>query len=366
MFGFGTSQANLAYTISLSMIPLTMIVSGKLQAKIGCRYTLALGSIIFGTGMFLAGYTNGIAILYITYGFLGGAGIGLVYGCTVPNAVKWFPDKRGLAGGVIAGGFGFGAVLFAPLSANLIASIGVLSTFRIEGIAFVIVVILASLLVSPPPTGYVPAGWTPPAQAAGREVENYTTGGMLKKFKFWILWVMYTIGCVAGLMIIGHASPIGQERAGITPEAAASAVALLGIANTSGRLLWGAISDWIGRYRSLMIMYALTGVSLLLLNSAGSYWTFIISVMGVALCFGGVLGVFPSITADNFGTQHLGINYGVMFSAFGIAAFVGPRLAADIRESSGDYSLAFIIASCLSVAGILLTVLISITSKRKT
>ena len=366
MFGFSTSQASLAFTISLSLVPFAMILSGTLQSRIGARYTLMLGSIIFGAGIFLAGFTTGIAVLYITYGLLGGTGIGLIYGCTVPNAVKWFPDKRGLAGGVIAGGFGFGSFLFAPLSASLINSMDVLYTFRVEGIAYAIIVACAALLISPPPAGYKPEGWEPQVTAAVISAEGLTTGGMMKTVKFWILWIMYTIGCVAGLMIIGHASPIGQERVGLSPETAAGAVALLAVANTLGRLLWGAVSDWIGRYKALILMYAVTGVILLLLNGAGSYWLFVISIMGVALCFGGFLGVFPSITADSFGTLHLGINYGVMFTAYGLAAFIGPRLAAGIRESSGDYSLALIIASLLSVAGIVLTIFMSISIKKKT
>jgi len=365
MFGFSTSQASLAYTISLSLVPFAMILSGKLQGRIGARYTLVIGSIVFGVGIFLAGFTSGIAVLYLTYGFLGGVGIGIVYGCTIPNTVKWFPDRRGFAGGVIAGGFGFGSVVFAPLSTYLINSMDVLATFKIEGVVFFITIACASLLVTAPPPGYKPDGWEPPALAAGTSAVNLNTSEMVKTLKFWILWVMYTIGCVAGLMIIGHASPIGQEKIGISPEMAAAAVAFLGIANTAGRLLWGAISDWIGRYNTLILMYIVTGGMLLLLNSAGNYLIFVISVMGIALSFGGFMGVFPSITADNFGTAHLGINYGVMFMAFGLAAFVGPRLAASIRESSGDYSLAFIIASCMTIAGILCTIYVKISTKKK-
>jgi len=364
MFGFSTSEANLAYTLSLCVVPFAMMVSGKLQEIRGARFTLMFGGILFGAGILAAGLTSGIAMLYITYGVLGGVGIGLVYGCTVPNTVKWFPDKRGMAGGVIAAGLGLGSVLVAPLSAFLIVKTDVLATFRVEGIAFIIIIVVASLFVTAPPAGYKPAGWNPPEQAAGGNALGYTPGGMVKTAKFWVIWLMYAVGCMAGLMIIGHASPIGQEQIMITPEVAAGAVALLSIANTGGRLLWGFISDKIGRYNALILMYILTGVMLLLLSNAGSYWVFVVAIMGVGLSYGGFLGVFPSITADYFGAQHLGINYGVMFTAFGLAAFIGPSLGATIREASGDYSMAFIIASCLSIAGVLLALYTKWSLKR--
>ena len=364
-FGFGTSQANLAYTISLFIVPFAMMLSGKLQAKMSARKTILLGGLIFGTGIFLAGFTTGLAVLYLTYGVLGGIGTGIVYGCTIPNSVKWFPDKRGLAGGIIAGGFGCGPILFAPLSVNLIGSLGILNTFRTVGVVHIVVIGLASLLIAAPPEGFKPAGWIPPVQAAATPSVNLTTVDMLRKMRFWLLWIVYTIGCIAGLMIIGHASPIGQERIGMSPETAAVVIVFIAISNTSGRMFWGAVSDRIGRYKTLNIMFLLSGIMLLLLSNAGSYWLFVVAVMGIALSFGGFVGVFPSITADSFGPLHLGVNYGAMFSAYGLAAFIGPRLASEIRERSGDYSLAFFIASGMSIAGILLTLYISLSSKKK-
>jgi OFA family oxalate/formate antiporter-like MFS transporter len=187
---------------------------------------------------------------------------------------------------------------------------------------------------------------------------------MLKTARFYALWVMYTLACVTGLMIIAHAGHIAEVRINVTPALAATAVVLLGIANTAGRLFWGAVSDRIGRYQALILMYAITAGMLLLLYAAGSYAVFVISVMGIGLCFGGFLGVFPSITADNFGTANLGMNYGVMFIAFGIAAFVGPRLAASLFESTHDHSLAFLIATGMSAAALLITVFLVISSRK--
>jgi len=248
MFGWTTTQASLAFTLSLSLVPLAMIVAGRIQDQKGPRMVIFTGGLIFGLGIFLTGFTSNLTILYLTYGLLGGVGIGIIYGCTVPNTVKWFPDKRGLSGGLIAGGFGMGSVICAPLSVKLISNLGVLTTFKIEGIAYAIIVCLASMFILAPKPGYKPAGWEPPVLAAGTApAVNLTTGEMVRTARFWILWTMYTIGCVAGLMIIGHASPIGQEKIGLTPEVAAGAVAFLGLANTCGRMFWGAVSDKIGR-----------------------------------------------------------------------------------------------------------------------
>ncbi|MCL2226718.1 MAG: OFA family MFS transporter [Oscillospiraceae bacterium] len=366
LFHYTTPQANIAFTLSLGLVPFAMIIAGKVQAKIGVRLTILIGGIIFGAGFILARFiTENVATLYLTYGMLGGIGIGFVYGCTVPNAVKWFPDKRGLAGGIIAGGFGGGAVIFAPLFRSAVESMGVLETFTIFGIIFGIVVIICSLFISTPPADFKPVGWTPPqtggsaAAAAGLNV-----GEMLKTTRFYILWAVYTLACVTGLMIIAHAGHIAEVRIGVTPASAATAVVLLGVANTAGRLLWGAVSDKIGRYQALILMYAMTAGMLLVLHSATDFTLFVVSVMGIGLCFGGFLGVFPSISAENFGTANLGMNYGVLFIAFGVAALVGPRLAATFFQSTGSHSLAFVIATIMSIVALVIMVLLIVSQKK--
>ncbi|MCL1990278.1 MAG: OFA family MFS transporter [Defluviitaleaceae bacterium] len=367
LFGFTTPQANLAFTLSVGLMPFAMIVAGKVQAKIGAKLTVLLGGIIFGTGFFLAGFTTAnIATLYLTYGVLGGIGIGFVYGITVPNSVKWFPDKRGLAGGIIASGVGGGTVVFAPLFRSTIEAIGVLETFTFYGIIFGIIIVLASLFISAPPADFKPAGWTPPVTENQSTVVNLTVGGMLKTTHFYVLWLIYALACVSGLMIIAHAGHIAEIRIGVTPAMAATAVVLLGVANTGGRLFLGAFSDKIGRYQTLVLMYAVTAGMLILLTFATTFPLFVISIMGIGFCFGGFLGVFPSITAENFGTANLGMNYGVVFIAFGFASFVGPRLAATLFEATGNHALAFMIAMVMSVFALMVTtVLIFLAHKKK-
>ncbi|HHU53719.1 MAG TPA: OFA family MFS transporter [Clostridiaceae bacterium] len=368
-FGWTATQVNIAYSICLGMIPLAMILAGKLQDKHGPKWVVFAGGVLFGIGTFLVSFTSSITWLYLTYGLLGGTGIGFVYGSTIPNTTKWFPDKRGLAGGLIAGGFGIGAVIFGPLSAGLIEKIGILSTFRYEGIAYIIIVGIVSQYITSPPKGYKPEGWEPPAPApgvAGKVTEDLTPGQMFGTPIFWVLFAMYTLACFAGLMIIGNASPIGQEQVGLTAAAAAGAVGFLSLGNTLGRVFWGWVSDMIGRFATLLIMYSISAVALFGLIKASTYWPFVISVMAVAACFGGFFGIFPALTADNFGLKNLGVNYGVLFVSYGLAGVIAPTLAAYLKEASGgEYALPLTIALIVNIVGILLSVIYKKMSEPK-
>lgn len=361
LFNWSATEVNVAYSICLGMIPLAMIVAGKLQDKYGPRWVIFAGGCIFGIGTFLASFTSSLTWLYLTYGFLGGAGIGFVYGSTIPNTTKWFPDKRGLAGGLIAGGFGIGAVIFGPLSAALISNIGILSTFRYEGIAYIIIVGIVAQYITAPPAGYKPDGWEPPAPALGvapKVIADLAPAQMIKTPIFWVLFAMYTLACFAGLMIIGNASPIGQEQVGLSAAAAAGAVGFLSLGNTLGRVFWGWVSDMLGRFTTLLIMYTISAIALFGLISATSYWPFVITVMAVAACFGGFFGIFPALTADNFGLKNLGVNYGVLFVSYGLAGIIAPTLAAYLKEAAGgSYALPLTIALVVNLVGVALSLL---------
>ncbi|MDR5658515.1 OFA family MFS transporter [Serpentinicella sp. ANB-PHB4] len=366
LLGATTSEVSLAFTLSLALIPISMIIFGKFQDKKGPQIVTLIGSIVFGIGLILTGYTNSVLMLYITYGVLGGFGIGAVYGCTIANTVKWFPDKRGLAGGLVAAGFGSGAVILAPLGARLVDMYGVLATFKLMGIVFLIVVGLCSFIIKAPAQGWTPEGWTPPAPSktsinSGVEM---APGEMMKTGTFYILWVMYTIGMVSGLMIIGHASPIAQGQIGLAPHVAAICVSVIALANTFGRILWGNISDKIGRYNTIVVMYIVSAVMLLVLNVSQNIVLFLISASGIALSFGGFLGIMPSVTAENFGSKSLGINYGILFTAYGVAAVVGPQIAsAAVEASGGVYSRAYIISSAMNIVGIICAVMMVLKAK---
>lgn len=354
-FGWSTAQASLAFSISFAMVPISMIIFGKLQDKKGPKWITFGGGLMFGIGMILTSFTNSLSMLYISYGLILGFGIGMAYGCTTSTTVKWFPDKKGLAGGLTAAGFGSGAVLFAPLAKNLIGAHGVLLTFRYLGIGLLIAICLASLLLSAPEKKSV--------KIDQNDTLNKKSNEMIKTNIFWILWIAYVFGCVSGLMIIGHASPIAKEFLKFDLEKATMVVSIVAISNTFGRILWGFVSDKIGRYSAVSLMFITSCVGLILLRFNLSPFLSVLGIVFIALCFGGFLGTFPGITAENWGPLYNGSNYGVMFTAYGLAAVVGPRLAATIKESSnGDYSQAFIISAAMNIIGV---ILIFILQKKK-
>lgn len=356
LFKWSTSDTSLAFSISLFIIPFAMIIGGKLQPTRGPKFLMFVGGIIFSFGIITAGFTNSLSVLYLTYGVLGGFGIGFIYGTGISNAVKWFPDKRGMAAGLVAAGFALGAVINAPIAAYLVQTYGVLSTFQYLGAAYLLVTLAASQFVAAPPAGYVPEGWTPTTAQAVSASNDKDWKHMLKDPLFYVLWAMYTIACVSGLMIIGHASPIGQEVIKLDAATAAFAVSLMALANTAGRVLWGLSSDRFGPYPTLIMMFILSAVMMSVLKSIGSFVSFVFVISVIAACFGGFFAIFPSITADLFGAKNLSMNYGILFTSYGVAAFIGPRLAARVKEiNNGDYSVAFITAAVLCTLAVILT-----------
>lgn len=368
-FGWTAAATALTFTISNSISPVCMITGGKIQDKFGPKWVIFAGGILFGGGIFLSGLTKSLTWLYVSYGIIAGFGMGLVYGCTIANTVKFFPDKRGLVAGLATAGYGFGPVLLAPISQSLIANYGVLFTFKALGIAYLVVILVGSQFIMTAPAGYKPEGWEPPAATTTSAVtgKDKTWAQMLKDSNFYLLFIMLTIGATSGLMIISQASPIAQEVVGVSAEKAALAVSLVAIANMLGRIIWGAISDKIGRYNALPIMYIILAVAMFALTavSAGNFELFLLTTMLVGFCFGGFMGVFPALTADCFGAKNNGVNYGIMFSGFALGGYIGPVMAATIKASNnGDYTNAFLIAAAMSICGIVVTVIVRKINKK--
>lgn len=368
-FGWTAAATALTFTIANAVSPICMITGGKIQDKFGPKWVIFAGGIVFGGGIFLSGLTKSLPWLYFSYGILSGFGMGLVYSCTIANTVKFFPDKRGLVAGMATAGYGFGPVLLAPLSQSLIASYGVLFTFRSLGIVYLIVILVGSQFILKAPTGYKPEGWEPPA-ASGTSAntgKEKTWSQMLADPLFYLLFTMLTIGATSGLMIISQASPIAQEVVGVSPEQAAFAVSLVAIANMAGRITWGAVSDKIGRYNALPIMYVILAAAMFALTfvTAGNFILFVLAVMFVGFCFGGFMGVFPALTADCFGAKNNGVNYGFMFGGFALGGYIGPVMAATIKAgNNGDYTNAFLIAAAMCILGIAVTFIVRKSNKR--
>ncbi|MBN2086417.1 MAG: OFA family MFS transporter [Anaerolineales bacterium] len=406
------TQVTLPAQIVLAAFALAVILAGRIQDRVGPRIVATAGGIILGAGLILAKFTelfpSGTALVWLiaTFSILGGVGIGAGYVCPIATCVKWFPDKRGLITGLAVAGFGAGAFFFAPLAKALISGgayellgaklftlpqIGIFNTFLILGIIFLVCVVAGAQLLRNPPPGYVPAGWVPPqakTPAAAASKTECSPMDMVRTPAFWLLWVTYFIACSGGLQIIMKASPIWQSFSlgsmtppisavdfGLTATAAAMAVSIIAIFNSAGRIAWGVISDKIGRKVTLVVIFVLCGVALLILDWLHAYPFYLAMVSLIGLCFGGFLALYPALTADYFGTKHIGVNYGVMFTAYGAGGIAGPYLAASLMRvvdkvtyevtdaagtiaekffTVGDYRLAFVAAgiACLVAAGL--------------
>ena len=366
-FNCSPSSASLPLSIVLLCFALGTIAGGRLQDRYGPKIVAIIGGILLGLGMILASFAAGsLTLLIVAYGVISGVGIGFAYSCPIAAGVKWFPDKRGLITGLAVAGFGAGSFFFAPLASGLISGssynlltanlfglpkIGVFGTFRVLGIAYLVIVFIGALFLRNPPAGYCPAGWTPPqakAGAPGCAPTDRNPGQMLGTWQFWVIWLLYFAGAGTGLMIIGQTSPIAQDVAKFPVQTATVAVGILAIFNALGRILWGRVSDALGRIRTLFIIYLINGLAVLgyfLIPTVP--WFMWIGIALVGGTFGGYLAIYPAINADFFGTKNAGVNYGFLFMAYGIGGLLSNILAPKVKEVTGSYNLAFILAGAL-------------------
>ncbi len=366
VFGWPATAIALAFTINHALSPVAMIGGGYIQDRLGSKANVIIGGIMFSVGLFITGFVSSVEMLYFTYSVLAGIGGGVVYAGTLGNTVKFFPDKRGLASGLVAAGYGSGATIVAPIASSMIISVGVLTTFKILGVVFFAVIFLCSLVIKKAPPGFTPAGWTPPAavNAPLPAAANLAWTQMLRDKVWWVVLVMLTCGAMSGLMITAFASPIGQQMFKLTPMDAAFFVSLVAISNALGRVAFGYISDKIGRSSTIMVMYVISALAMLNLAVTGSVTGFAISGIGVGAVFGGFMSTMPSIISERYGLKNFGVNYGITFIGFSLAAIFGPMTAATVRVATGNYEQAFWIALGLNVLGLLFAILFRALDKQ--
>jgi OFA family oxalate/formate antiporter-like MFS transporter len=355
--GLTPSQATLPFSLVLIFFAIATIIGGRWQDKAGPRLVATVGGIILGSGLIIAALSRMFLWLTIGYGVISGIGIGFTYVCPVATGIKWFPDKRGMITGLSVAGFGAGALIVAPLARTLIGSVGVFSTLAIMGIVFLVVIVLSAQILRNPPQGWKPEGWIQPekTESTGRDFGPIE---MLSSMSFYLVWLTYFIGCLAGLMIIAQTSPIGEEVVGLSPRVAAIAVGTLAVFNALGRIFWGRLSDSLGRKKTLFLMLIINGAAILLYNIIEVfpfyYW---IGIYIVGLCFGGYLAIFPAVTADFYGTKNIGINYGLVFTAYGVGGLLGSLFAPRVLEITKSYSMAFTVTGILCLIGAVIAIL---------
>jgi len=357
-----STQTQIPYMIACFIFAISMVPGGRLQDRIGPRTVIMAAGVLALVGMVLSGFLITPVGLSLSFGIIFGLAMGFGYAAPTPAAVKWFgPHKRGLISGIVVSGFGLAGIYVAPLSRYLLAQFGLANTFIILGIAYGIIIVLLAQLISNPPAGYVPE--PPPAHLASKFVAkakglvvDWDYRQMMKTPQFYGLWGMFCIGTFAGLLIIGQLRRIGIEQAALSDGLAFWLISMYALFNWGGRIGCGIIADKIGFRNTLVAMFVLQVAVFALFSTFVTAVPIFIATALVAFAFGGMLTIFPAITANYFGVKNLGVNYGLVFTAWGGGGVFGPLVGGIVRDSTGTFTVAYIISAVLSVLGIILAV----------
>jgi MFS transporter, OFA family, oxalate/formate antiporter len=353
LFGISATQSLLPFTFLLVLYALLMPVTGFYIDKIGVGKITAIGGVVTGIGYILSSLTTNIILLTITYGVIAGAGVGIAYGVPLAVSAKWFPDRKGLAVGATAIGFGLSPLVTAPLAKSLIAAYGVLPTFTILGISLTAIILVISMTLKLPPKGWKPQGWTP---RAIDELSGNQRRQLWQSPSFYALWLCYTIGTFVGLSAIGISSPVGQEIIKLDATTAAITVSLFAVFNGSGRPLFGWLTDRLQPKGAATISYVLILIaSILMLNAReGQALTYLVAFSLFWLCLGGWLAIAPTATLNLFDPEDYAKNYGIVFTAYGAGALLGTIATGQLRDLFGSYTYAFYPTAILAIIGIII------------
>ena len=352
--GWKLSDVQWAFSIFIACQTWFMPSGGWLIDKIGPRQIMTVAGLLCGAGWALLSQANSLPALYAFYA-AAGIGASLVYCGSMGVALKWFPDKRGLAAGITAAGFGSGTALFIPLIAHLLKSDGYRTTFMYTGIAQGALIMCAAQFLRSPKPGEVAAA---PAKAKIRSRgEDFTPSQMLRTSHFYLLYLMMFIMGVGGLMVTANLAKLA-ETFKITAAALLFAASMNPIANGASRLFWGWVSDHIGRERSMVVAFLIQAAALMSvpLLAPGSDTSFIVCLAMVYFSWGEIYVLFPSLAADFFGSRNASANYGFLYSTKGVAAIVGGGLAAMLFELTGSWSLVFYGGAVLAFGAALMAV----------
>jgi len=373
--GWSKQETQMVFSAGLALFAIVMVIAGRFlqHPKVGPRKLAMASGFVLSVGYILAGIfgAENFTTTFIFVGIIGGAGIGLGYVVPIAVGIKWFPDKKGLITGLAVAGFGFGATLWMTLAdklgpiggGELLKNLGVSGTFIAFGIAYFILVEIGSYWMTFPPDGWKPEGWNPPQADKSKPAAGsvtLTSWEMLRTPQFYLILLTFAFGASAGLMSIGLMKlwPMEAMEAHGIPKDQASAAATLAMAvffalfNGLGRIIWGMISDKIGRRRSIIIMAATQGVFVFLFQwMAGNEYTLFLFAMLIGFNFGGNFALFPTITADIFGTKYVGMNYGWVFLAYAIGGIFGPIMGGKLGDM-GNFPLAFTICGILCIVSV--------------
>ena len=364
-------EATLPFETAIGMIFIGTFIGGRIQDRRGPRTVAVIGAVIYGLGVIVASFAHDAAHLYllvIGYGVLAGFGLGLAYIVPIAMLQKWFPDRRGLITGLAVGGFGFGAVVTAPIAQALIKRNPDVPTsaFLPLGIAYLIAAVAGALFFRNPPAGYAVPGYVP--ATSGKVVDSgrdYTQGEALRTWQWYTLAAILTLAVLAGISFISQAAASFADIAGYTAAAAAAAVGFLGLFNGAGRIFWAAISGRLGRMPTFITILAIEGVCILLIPRVHSAALFFVLAALVYLCYGGAFGTMPATAGDFFGVKNAGGIYGLMLIGWSLGGVVGPLIAAKLIGGDKDYTTAYTTIGIIALVAIILPIVTRIPRTRK-
>ena len=358
IFGGDNAAAGLTFSLLLATLTVGSVVGGKLTAIYSTRLVVFIGGLILSAGFFLASFVTAEYswALWLTYGLMGGVGMGFTYSTTIACAQKWFPHKKGVVTGVIVSALGFGGVVFTPIVENLIVvfggiGVGETKTFMVLSVIFLAVCTVGSLFLKNPPEGYMTGSVAANANAA-MTVKDYTPREMLRTPQFYLIVFTFMLACMGGLMMIGFAKPIAIAKG--LADTATIGVLAISTFNSLGRLIWGMVSDKIGRNNTIILLLIGSAVLSLFVTAVNGYLIYVLIAL-IGFFYGGLLSTFPSLVADTFGAKHMATNYGFVLLGFGVGAILSSQIAGYYKNVAADnISLmfpAFVIASCCALAG---------------
>ncbi|HWI40516.1 MAG TPA: OFA family MFS transporter [Verrucomicrobiae bacterium] len=357
-FHWSLSSINDPYALSCLVFAFAMIAAGKCQDKIGPARTALIGGLLVGGGFTLMSFSNSYAAWVIGFGVLAGAGFGFGYGAATPPALKWFSSaKTGVIAGTVVAGFGLAPVYIAPLATWLLGNFGIQKSMLFLGAGFTVLVCGLSFLLVNPPQGFVPADGAAKSEAKkpAKPSNDATVGQMMRSAKFYLLWMNFFIGAGAGLMVIGSVALLAKKSMG---PMAFVAVAIMAIGNAGGRVVAGIVSDKIGRTATLSIMLgfqALLMFAAIPVVGSGSAPLLVVLATFIGFNYGSNLALFPSFAKDYWGFKNYGLNYGTLFTAWGVGGFVLGRVSEMLSAQPGGLNKSFILSGALLASGTVLT-----------
>ena len=362
-FGWKRADTSWVFTWAVVVFAIAFILAGRLQDKIGPFKVSMVGCILLTVGFLLSARTTSLTYLIVVFGVVVGIGNGFGYATPIPVMAKWFPDKRGLAVGLAVAGYGGGSAIFGPM-ANLwlIPTYGWRTTFAVLGVVFFVMTFIGAFLLKNPPAGYRPPGWAPaPAAKAAATTYEFRPGEMWRTPTAYFMWIAYALGTSAGLMVISQLIPFAKS-VGIAGAALATISLVIGAAgNASGRIFSGWMSDGLGRLNVLRLMIGTSAVAMVILPHTGGIAAvpvfLYLMVFVVYWCYGTQLSVNASTTSDFWGTKNAGINYGLLFTAWGVAGIIGPRIGGKLFDKYQNYKAAFYTAAVLAAVALVFELL---------